>query len=203
MYRIIILASLLCLFIFGNAISDEVEITTQSGKMTIRIISPDKEISKRLASPEGVLAMIKEDIRKLRNDYIQKIDSTDTRRKAMATIDELEDLCMLLNSFITVRPMPAMITPMGESAFMKLLSQLKEEPFTENRLKLLDLTAKDNYFTVDQIGSVMDVFGMEEDKVKAVEILYPKVVDKINRANLLSKVQFTISKNKLKAIIEK
>jgi len=197
---------------------ETVEVDTPSGKFKVRIYN-EKIKKEELSDPRVVYSRIIEDIRIIRNNFISKLYSHRDRRRAMTIIDEIEDLLNLLyyqanfsqylevtqdSSSIgqsTYQTNPPGYNLMSPYKFNAFLSQLDSESFSEDKLNLLKVVASNNYFTVEQLSAIMDRFPMDEDKIKAVEILYPRVIDPENSYLLLNKVTFSKSKERLRRII--
>ena len=212
------------LFISMSLYAEEstLEVKTKEGTFSVRISSSDNSISATMLSePENIRDRLMRDIRELRNEYISKLYSRKDRREAMAILDEMEDLINLLYRIgfsgqvnmrgevnvniedegdeVEIGVAPA---PTDPASFDQLLDELEEESFSDDKLDILKTAARTNYFTVDQLCQVMDKFDMDDDKVKAVRIVYPHVIDRENSHKLLSKVTFSDAKRKIRQIIE-
>ncbi len=186
----------------------EIEISTPGGVVKIRVRTEEEREERArldLSTPQAAYFRAKEDIRILRKIYTQKLYSSRDRREVLSILDELEDLILLLYSMpagkIEVVEKEEGPKPMSESAFNALIEQLREETFDEDKLSILKVAAKNNYFTCEQIARIMDEFSMDEDKVEVVRIMFPKAVDKENGFKLLSKVTYSEDKEKIKEII--
>ena len=193
----------------------KIEVKTKEGTFSIRISGGDNSISPTMLSePDNIKERLIRDIRELRNEYISKLYSRKDRREAMAVLDEMEDLINLLYRIgfsaqvnIDVEDenqdnAEYDVSPMDPASFSSLLEELEDEDFSDNKLDILKTSVKTNYFTVDQLCQIMDKFDMDEDKVKAVRIVYPYILDRENSHKLLSKVTFSDSKKKIRGIIE-
>ena len=193
----------------------KIEVKTKEGTFSIRISGGNNSISPTMLSePDNIKERLIKDIRELRNEYISKLYSRKDRREAMAVLDEMEDLINLLYRIgfsaqvnIDVEDenqdnAEYNVTPMDPASFSSLLDELEDEDFSDNKLDILKTAVKTNYFTVDQLCQIMDKFDMDDDKVKAVRIIYPHVIDPENSHKLLPKVTFSDSKKKIRGIIE-
>lgn len=206
----------------GN-IENRVEMKTPAGNISIRISDyvDDNQAAPSpvlLAIPENIVRRIRLDLRVLRNTYIQKLYSTRDRKAALSITDEIEDLTELIyklnysgNINIKVNNTDDIIiediveTPdryqMSPSKFSSLLSQIESESFSDDKFSILKTVVRENYFTVAQLSQIMKKFSMDDDKVKAVRIIYPHTIDKENGYKLISNVTFSDSKDNLKEII--
>lgn len=193
----------------GVLFAPTVEVETPEGKISVRITDETRKEKIEFTSPTVVNEQIKKNLRKLRNIYIAKLISKTDREKANSLIDEIEDLVSLLYVWVKepvpVKPTPTKpvetIQPMSSSSFKTLLTNLKKEAFSEDKLNLLKQASQNNYFVIDQLLQIMDTFDSDPDKIEAVRIIYPKIIDKKNAFKLQSKVTFSGSKEEISAII--
>lgn len=86
---------------------------------------------------------------------------------------------------------------MSPAAFSELQNMLKDAGFDSDKLDILELAAKDNYFTCKQIESVVKTFSFDDDKENAVKILYPSCIDKQNFFTVLKVFTFDSSRKKI------
>ncbi len=213
LYTILPVALLIAVSLYAQ--ESKLEVKTKEGTFSVRISSKDESVSPTLLSePDNIRERLIRDIRELRNEYISKLYSRKDRKEAMAVLDEMEDLINLLyrigfSAQVNVNVEDESqdnsgydVTPMDAASFSSLLSELEDESFSDNKLDILKTAVKTNNFTVDQLCQIMDKFDMDEDRVKAVRIVYPHVVDPENSHKLLSKVTFSDSKKKIREIIE-
>jgi hypothetical protein len=92
---------------------------------------------------------------------------------------------------------------MDDARFKELLEQVKGESFEDERNGVLETAASTNHFTCAQIGKVIDVISMGDEKVAALAILAPRRVDRENSHTLLAKFTFDDEKAQAKAILAK
>lgn len=87
--------------------------------------------------------------------------------------------------------------------FNKLLVDLRNETNTNNRLAILKTISNNNKFTCQQIVIIANKFNrlQSSERIKVVEILYPKAVDKNNSHVLIELVQFNSDKERIAQII--
>lgn len=137
------------------------------------------------------------------------------RREAVRLIGEIRGLLALLPEETDIRITPVegneeepreeepapVLNPISESSLQTLIQDLREEPFSDDQLRLLRTAADKHHFTVDQVLRILPVFTFEDDRVEAVRILWPKVLDKENGHRLYSAFTFSDSKEKVEQII--
>jgi hypothetical protein len=203
----IMLKAIVCTLILSSAcLAQEIEVITPVGKVTVRIRPIEEREEIDLFTPSIIGMIMLEDIRLLRTHYVPKLKRERDRIEASSVLNELEDLTNLLLCHVNVDdsvPVDTVIPPepMDEKAFALFLSQLKEESFSDNKLKLARTVASDNLFLVGQLCQIMQCFDFEEGKVDAVRTIYPKVIDRENAFKLLEQVEFSNSKEEIEKII--
>ncbi len=90
---------------------------------------------------------------------------------------------------------------MDDGRFKQLLAQVKAEGFEDERNAVLETAAGSNYFTCAQIGKVLDVINMGDEKVSALAILAPRRVDRENSHTILAHFSFDDEKAKAKELL--
>jgi len=92
--------------------------------------------------------------------------------------------------------------PMSFAAFQSLVNQIKDEDFSDNQLNLISSAVNNNYFTVEQIGIILEYLDMEDTRLSALSTLWEHVIDTENGFKLLSKFSFSDNKEKAKEIMK-
>jgi hypothetical protein len=133
-------------------------------------------------------------LERLEEQYLVKLNKRDFNR-ARTIIDEIYYLLENLKT-------PA-IYAMEEAPFQGLKRTLKKESFSSNRLDILKSAAGDNNFSVHQVIELIDLLNYSEERIKAVEILYPWIIDKNNSLLLFDAMKFSSEKEALQMIIER
>jgi hypothetical protein len=93
--------------------------------------------------------------------------------------------------------------PISEEEFAGLVESIKNESFQENQLSIVQITSRYNYFTVDQVVRVIELFSFSDGKLKALEYLYPNVVDKFNSHQIINSFTYSSDKEKATEIINR
>lgn len=93
------------------------------------------------------------------------------------------------------------VNAMSEAEFKKLKSNVENESFADDQISVIRIAAKNKYFTIDQLIRLLSVFSFAEDKIEAVRIVYPKVVDPDNAHNLMSAFTYSDDKKTVENII--
>jgi len=88
-------------------------------------------------------------------------------------------------------PAPAPVaTAMSGARFAKLLAQVKAAAFEDDRQTVLSTAARRNWFTCDQLGQIVEAIAFGDEKVGAVQVIAPRLVDKENSHEVLGKFTF-------------
>ncbi|MCF7919499.1 MAG: DUF4476 domain-containing protein [Candidatus Cloacimonetes bacterium] len=91
--------------------------------------------------------------------------------------------------------------PMDNGSFNNLISQIRSESFSEDQMRYIRTASKNYYFSVNQVGQLIDEFTFSEDKIDCLRITYPKVIDKENGFNLIGRYTFEDEKEQAEQII--
>jgi hypothetical protein len=91
--------------------------------------------------------------------------------------------------------------PLDDQAFGSLLKAVDEAPFSDDQLGLLKV-ASSGYFTCDQVGALIDQISFSADKVEAVQILRPHIVDPQNAHTLNEHLSFSDDRRKVMAMFQ-
>lgn len=114
-----------------------------------------------------------------------------------------------------VRPPPPPITrpphrtpPPGRGAmpgerFAELARQLEREAFPSNALNTLELVAADHRFTVEQTVRLIGIFQFPSDRVRALELAAPRLVDRENAYRLLEAFTFESEKDEARRVLQR
>ncbi len=90
---------------------------------------------------------------------------------------------------------------MSDFDFKILLADLKNESFTEDKLTLIQTASLSNYFTVSQVFQILENIDFNGDRIEALRLLLPSIVDKYNAYRLLSLFENSTDKQTVRNII--
>ncbi|MGI5863984.1 MAG: DUF4476 domain-containing protein [Myxococcales bacterium] len=97
---------------------------------------------------------------------------------------------------------PARPVPMAPQDVAALKTAISAETFSNQKLQVLETAVPSTYFTVAQVGQIVDLFDFENDKVKAVEIItVQRIVDRQNAFQLYSHFEFDNYKSQVKKLL--
>jgi len=135
---------------------------------------------------------------------------TDSEHVTVAILlDEIRFLLELFprNQHVVIAPYlpepePPLIYPMSDGDFSVIYNRVKHEAFADDKLNILRTAADENYFLVEQVEELLDLFAFEEDRLQAVRILNHNILDRENCYRLYSKFEFSDSKESLNRILQ-
>ncbi|MDY7228369.1 DUF4476 domain-containing protein [Hyalangium rubrum] len=128
--------------------------------------------------------------------------------------DELDAMRDALNNAPDVRryqprpqpppPPPAptpMVQPITEDQLQKLTKSINRESFGDGKLRVLESAASQQYFLVPQVLKLLQRFTFSGDRMQAMRVLWPRVLDRENAYQLYGAFSFPSEKEELRKII--
>ena len=97
-------------------------------------------------------------------------------------------------------PQPA-VQPIPEAMLRSLVVAVRNEPFAEDQLDVLAQAAPTQYFLVNQAQQLLRVFTFSKDRLKAMRLLRPRLLDMENSYKLFESFEFSNDKEELKRIL--
>lgn len=97
------------------------------------------------------------------------------------------------------RPLPPQ--PMDPARFSALLEAIDAEGFEDGKLGVLRTAAPGAFFTVGQVGELVDQFAFSSGKLAVVETCKPRILDLANAFQLYSHFSFESDKAKVRRIL--
>jgi len=150
--------------------------------------------------PISIIEKISHNLEILERDYLTKLSYRDYVRAKDILIETYD---MLLA--IPMPPPPTPIEegpfPISEEEFNGLTTSIKNESFQENQLSIVQISARYNYFTVNQVVRVIELFSFSDGKLTALEYMYPNAVDKFNSHLIINAFTYSSDKEKAQEII--
>ncbi|MBN1207114.1 MAG: DUF4476 domain-containing protein [Myxococcaceae bacterium] len=99
-------------------------------------------------------------------------------------------------------PPPApVVYPISEDQLQSLMRAMGRESFGEGKLRVLESAASTQNFLVPQVMKILQRFSFGEDKLDAVRLLWPRVLDRDNAFQLYQAFTFSGEKDELRQII--
>jgi hypothetical protein len=99
-------------------------------------------------------------------------------------------------------PPPApVVQPITEDQLQRLSKAIERESFGDGKLRVLESGANQQYFLVPQVLKLLKRFTFAEDRLNAMRVLWPRVLDRENAYQLYGAFSFPSEKEELRKII--
>jgi hypothetical protein len=99
-------------------------------------------------------------------------------------------------------PPPApVVYPITEDQLQRLSKAIGRESFGDGKLRVLEAAAGQQYFLVPQVLKLLPRFTFAEDRLNAMRVLWPRVLDRENAYQLYGAFTFANEKEELRRII--
>lgn len=103
-----------------------------------------------------------------------------------------------------VEEIPSLAYPTDDQKwFQELYQKVKDKPFKDERLKILREAARQSDFTCDEIVQLMKIFNFDDERLEALVILEPTIIDRENIDRIVDSMTFISGEEKAKNILNK
>ena len=90
---------------------------------------------------------------------------------------------------------------MNDQLFQTFYKEMKNEPFKDDRMKLLNAALAGSDFTSAQCLQLTKLYTFDDDRIEIMKIMYPRIVDKEAFFTVINTLTFGSSKEKMKDFI--
>ena len=90
---------------------------------------------------------------------------------------------------------------MNDQLFQTFYKEMKNEPFKDDRMKLLNAALAGSDFTSAQCLQLTKLYTFDDDRMEIMKIKYPRIVDKEAFFTVINTLTFGSSKEKMKDFI--
>lgn len=90
---------------------------------------------------------------------------------------------------------------MNDQLFQTFYKKMKNEPFKDDRMKLLNAALAGSDFTSAQCLQLTKLYTFDDDRMEIMKIMYPRIVDKEAFFTVINTLTFSSSKEKMKDFI--
>lgn len=98
-----------------------------------------------------------------------------------------------------VEEIPSLAYPTDDQKwFQELYQKVKDKPFKDERLKILREAASQSDFTCDEIVQLMKIFNFDDERLEALAILEPTIIDRENTDRIVDSMTFISGEEKAK-----
>lgn len=97
-------------------------------------------------------------------------------------------------------PQPT-VQPITEAMLRSLVVAIRNEPFADDQLTVLEEAVPTQYFLVAQAQDLLRIFRFSSDRLKAIRLLRPRLLDLENSFKLYESFEHSSDKDELKHIL--
>ena len=90
---------------------------------------------------------------------------------------------------------------MNDQLFQTFYKEMKNEPFKDDRMKLLNAALAGSDFTSAQCLQLTKLYTFDDDRMEIMKIMYPRIVDKEAFFTVINTLTLSSSKEKMKDFI--
>ena len=90
---------------------------------------------------------------------------------------------------------------MNDQLFQTFYKEMKNDPFKDDRMKLLNAALAGSDFTSAQCLQLTKLYTFDDDRMEIMKIMYPRIVDKEAFFTVINTLTFSSSKEKMKDFI--
>ena len=90
---------------------------------------------------------------------------------------------------------------MNDQLFQTFYKEMKNEPFKDDRMKLLNAALAGSDFTSAQCLQLTKLYTFDDDRMEIMKMMYPRIVDKEAFFTVINTLTFSSSKEKMKDFI--
>lgn len=94
-------------------------------------------------------------------------------------------------------------TVMDRTVFDRFLQTMKNASFDSNRTKQIEASVLTTSFTSEQCLKLFNTYSFDNERIKFLKIIYPRIVDKQNFFIVIDKLTFSSSKNEMNEFVKK
>jgi Ricin-type beta-trefoil lectin domain/Domain of unknown function (DUF4476) len=95
------------------------------------------------------------------------------------------------------------VRPMDEESFRSLVQAVRAEAFSEGQLAVVERASSRSYFRVGQLKAVLDLLSFSATKLRALELMAPRLVDPENAFAIFDAFTFSADKEQVKQILRR
>lgn len=101
---------------------------------------------------------------------------------------------------VQVRPRPT-IQPIADATLQALMGAIQKESFSDNRIAVLRQAVPSHFFLVSQVQQILPLYTFSADKLQAMRLLKPRMLDPENAFRLYDSFTFSADKEELGRIL--
>lgn len=86
----------------------------------------------------------------------------------------------------------------SDSDFQQLYNKVKSKLFKDDQLELLSIGVGNRYFSCRQCVKLMSIYTFDDDKLKVLDIVAPRIADRENYEDIIRSLSFLSSQDKVR-----
>ncbi len=90
---------------------------------------------------------------------------------------------------------------LGQHDFPALLATVHQASFSSDKLAVVELAAQHGRFHAHEVGQLVDAFSFSSDKLRALTLLAPTLIDRENGFQLLNHFSFSSDRTRAAALL--
>ena len=98
---------------------------------------------------------------------------------------------------------PERARAMRDKDFLMMYKIVKKASFNDNRIDIIRVAAIGSYFSSKQCAELLSLISFNDDKLKALEVMAPRIVDDKDVDRILKQFSFNRDKDKAMKILMK
>ena len=98
---------------------------------------------------------------------------------------------------------PERVRAMRDKDFAMMYNIVKEASFNDNKIDIMRVASIGSYFNSKQCAKLLSLIPFNNDKLKALEVIAPRLVDNKDLDNIIKQFPFKADKEKAMKILSK
>lgn len=90
---------------------------------------------------------------------------------------------------------------MGRDTFERFLQSVKKASFDSDKMELIKTAVATADFTSAQCRRVVDLYSFDDEKLKVMKLMFPRIADKENFVVVIDALTFTLNKDEMNKFI--
>lgn len=108
----------------------------------------------------------------------------------------------VVQQVVVAAPVAVAAQGMPEADFAALVEAVDAAGFGDEKLGVIETAAESHFFSIEQVGKLVDLVAMSSEKIGVVERTRSKIVDRQNSFKLLERFTFSSDKEKVRKLLK-
>jgi hypothetical protein len=142
----------------------------------------------------------------LLGEVFERTERGEGRGKLTRAREELDsvrrELAQAPAAYQAPQPAPQpMVQPIADALLQKLVRNVRKASPSKNKLEIVEEAADYNYFTTDQAMQLLPLISFSDDRMDAVRVLWPRILDRQNGHRFYELFKFSSDKKELRELM--